>query len=48
MTAGDVMADACLRDDQLAANFLKQRFLKEASSTGTQLGRSVLGPIQPV
>ena len=30
LAAGDVMAEACLRDDRLAANFLKQRFLKEA------------------
>ena len=44
VTAGDVIAEARLRDDQLAANFLKQRFLKEASRTGTQLGRSVLRP----
>ena len=44
VTAGDVIAEACLRDDRLAANFLKQRFLKEVSRTGTQLGRSVLRP----
>jgi hypothetical protein len=39
-----VIAEACLRDDRLAANFLKQWFLKEATRTGTQLGPSVLRP----
>jgi hypothetical protein len=44
LAAGDVMAEACLRDDRLAANFLKQRFLKEAGRAGAQLGRSVPHP----